>query len=371
MDYLANYSRLKLGLCYDNILFVLTFNIYFLNVCTLLKHFTGGNVCYFFVGVDTMEKGALLSMMSLAVSDLLFCVVTVSGMNMPSTKMIYYEKNFTLYYRMYANCMQNILIKTSTWCTVILATGRYFVVCHPITARKYLKCKHTLAALLTSLTVWICLHIPLFLSWRVETLKCVRKEIHLLVSGIYQDSPTLKMTCTYTWFLVGFVIPVCILGYCNFRLIYSLQLSKQLRSNLSSREKGSHRNMQESIGRNRTGKTSGSASQRRLTYTLIAIVILFFVCFFPSEGIKFYADIQKPEYKGFFRFSVDICNLLQAINFSGNFVLYCIVNAYFRRTLRQWAILLAVGCKKEKIETDFALMDRPLQSKTSLTTTAL
>ena len=45
-----------------------------------------------------MEKGALLSMMSLAVSDLLFCLVTVCGMNVPSMKMIYYEKNFSLYY---------------------------------------------------------------------------------------------------------------------------------------------------------------------------------------------------------------------------------------------------------------------------------
>ena len=315
-----------------------------------------------------MEKGALLSMMSLAVSDLLFCLVTVSGMSVPSTKMIYYEKNFSLYYTMYANCLQNILIKISTWCTVILAIGRYFVVCHPIKARNYLRCKHTLAALLTSLTLWICLHIPLLFAWRVETLKCARKEIHFLVSGIYQDSHLLKMTCTYTWFLAGFAIPVCVLGYCNIRLIYSLQLSKQLRSNLSSRQKASDGNLQESMGRNQTGKTSGSASQRRLTYTLMAIVILFFVCFFPSEGIRFYADLQKPEYKGFFRFSVDICNLLQAINFSGNFVLYCIVNAYFRRTLRQWAALLSIGCAKEKIEKDFALIHRPLQSKTSLTT---
>ena len=314
-----------------------------------------------------MEKGALLSMMSLAVSDLLFCLVTVCGMNVPSTKMIYYEKSFSLYYTMYANCLQNILIKTSTWCTVILATGRYFVVCHPITARNYLRCKHTLAALLTSLIVWICLHIPLLFAWRVETLICGRKEIYVLFSGIYQDSRLLKMACTYIWFLAGFVIPVCVLGYCNIKLIYSLQRSKQLRSNLSSRDKGSDRNMQESIGRNRAGKIGGSASQRRLTYTLIAIVILFFVCFFPSEGIRFYADLQKPEYKGF-RFSVDICNLLQAINFSGNFVLYCIVNAYFRRTLRQWAALLSVGCKNE---TNFALIDRSLQSKTSFTTTAL
>ena len=318
---------------------------------------TSYNHPIFIAGVDSMERGALLSMMSLAISDLLFCLVTVCGANLHHTKMIYYSKSFAFYFIMYSNCIQNILIKTSTWCTVILAVGRYFVVCHPITARNYLRCKHTIVALILSVIIWICLHIPLLYVYDTKRVKCPRKVIYILNSGLYENSHLLKMTCTYTWFLVGFVIPVCVLGYCNIRLIYSLRISKQLRSQMSVQRTVSDRNAKDSI--KRRGGTDGSTSQRRLTSTLFAIIILFFVCFFPSEVITFYEKLQKPQYTVFYRLLMEICNLLQAISFSGNFVLYCIVNGYFRRTLKRWARTLSLsGCTKPKSNTQFLLMDR-------------
>ena len=328
-----------------------------------------------------MERGALLSMMSLASSDLLFCLVTLSGSNLPATKLIYEEKDFSFYYTLYANCVQNILIKTSTWFTVILAIGRYFVVCHPITARNYLRCKHTLAALLLGMALWICAHIPLLYQWHVKHIHCPRKSMYMLSAGVYENNHKLKLACTYSWFAIGFVKPVCILGYCNIRLIYSLRVSNRLRSGLTAHSgDGSSTSSTSSCRRplrssstmgKPSGNPTGNTSQRRLTSTLIAIVILFFVCFFPSEVIQFYADLKKPQYKGWFRFMLDFCSLLQAINFSGNFVLYCVVNAYFRSTLQQWLQCLSLGCGKPLSGSQLLpLRDRisRKQSKMSLTT---
>ncbi len=300
-----------------------------------------------------MERGALLSIMSLAASDLLFCVVTLCGSRLPSTKMIYETKDFTFYYTLYSNCLLNILVKVSTWFTVILAAGRYFVVCHPIKARKYLECKHTVVALLFSVLVWICLHIPLLLLWSVNDVNCPEDQtIYILTSGVFNNNPVLKRACSVSWFVVGFAVPVCILAFCNNRLICSLRVSKRLRAGLSADRKSSSLLSPECTHRQgHFGSTN--TGQRRLTYTLTAIVILFFVCLFPSEVVFFYTEVAKPKFTETLLLLLEICNLLQAINFSSNFVLYCVVNGYFRRSLKQ---LCCSCCRRPTFSTHLPLI---------------
>ena len=98
-------------------------------------------------------------------------------------------------------------------------------------------------------------------------------------------------------------------------------------------------------------------NQKRITYTLLAIVLLFFVCAFPSEVVQFYTEVNRPEYKGVFRFMLNFVNLLQAINFSANFVLYCLVNSYFRKALKQMFLILCRKCFRYKLDdyTDSSL----------------
>ena len=302
-----------------------------------------------------MEKGALLGLIALSCSDLLFCLVTVSGTHLPGTKMIYDQRNFSFYYTLYSTCVQNILIKTSSWFTVILSAGRYFAVCHPFKARKYLKYKHTLMAVVTTTVTWILFHVPsLGYTWKVHTVDCTNKPVYVLVSGQFSDNRNFRTTFIYIWFIVGFVIPVIILGYCNIQLIISLQLSKRLES-LGNRHRGSIQQMHPFGGKSDDNKRSRSNSrgasdaaqqlkakltktrstnQRKITYTLIAIVTCFFAFTLPSEIVQFYFEIKRPRYKGVFRIVMNAVNLMQVVNFSNNFVLYCAVNAYFRKTIR-------------------------------------
>ena len=303
-----------------------------------------------------MEKGALLGMMALACSDLLFCLITICGTNLPAAKMIYHEKDFVFYYTLYSNCLQNILIKTSAWFTVILSVGRHFVVCHPITARKYLKCKHTIVAIIICRVAWILLHIPLAYTWKTYDIDCTVKHIYVVTSGPFANNFDFRVTFIHTWFALGFVVPVVILGYCNTKLIHSLQVSKRLAA-LGNRHRGSiHRKHNCNVVANKKGlkavirspsdvvgepvavntkpKDNRDTNQRRITYTLIAIVICFFVFILPSEIVQFYAEVKRPDYSRVFRVVLNLVNLMQVVNFSCNFVLYCAVNAYFRKTIK-------------------------------------
>ena len=299
-----------------------------------------------------MEKGALLGLMALSCSDLLFCLVTISGTHLTGTKMIYYQRNFSFYYTLYSNCAQNILIKTSSWFTVILSAGRYFAVCHPFEARKYLKCKHTMVAAVTTTLTWILLHVPsLAYTWKVHTVDCTNERVYVLVSGLFSNNHNFRTIFTCTWFVIGFVVPVIILGYCNTKLIVSLQLSKHLES-LGNRHRGSNQeegpcggkndNKHSLYGSRGAGQRQLKAkitkirsnNQRKITYTLIAIVMCFFAFTLPSEIVQFYFEIKRPQYRGIYRIVMNAVNLMQVVNFSSNFVLYCVVNAYFRKTVR-------------------------------------
>ena len=296
-----------------------------------------------------MEKGALLGMMSLAGSDLLFCVVTISGTYLPDTKMIYTEQDFSYYYTLYGNCIQNTLIKTSTWFTVIMAVCRYFVVTQPIRARQYMRCCHTAIATVLCLIIWVALHVPLAFMWKTFTVSCPKGNIYLLDFGRFKDDKTMMLSFTYLWAILGFFIPVLILGYCNVNLIYSLHVSSQVRlqevESSSVRRVSQKHSLLQSKDSSMSCRHTTDKAQRGITCTLVAIVIMFFVCIFPSEIIHLYEDIQKPDYFSASKYVMVSANLLQAVNFSANFALYCVVNGYFRKTIKLWLLWC---CSKER-----------------------
>ena len=267
-----------------------------------------------------MEKGALVGMMALAASDFLFCLVTISGTYLVP-QYIFNHKGFVYFYTLYGNFLQNTLIKTCTWFTVILAVSRDVVVNNPIRARQYMRCIHTVIALVTCTVIWILLHIPLTYYWKVIVIHCPVGTRYLLVSGTFMTNVDWYSTFTYIWGTLGFMLPIFLLGYYNFKLIYSLRLSQLLRK---QRLEGQR-------------KSLDSNNQKLITVTLISIVFMYFLLVMPSEIVHFYGEIAEPKsYGRTYRILLITSNLLQAVNFSMNFILYCFVNHYFRKVIRLW-----------------------------------
>ena len=277
-----------------------------------------------FSGVDTMEKGALVGMMGLATSDFLFCLITMCGTFQPGAQMIYHSRNFVYYYTLYGNCIHNVLIKTSTWFTVILAVCRHFVVSHPITARQYMRCGHTLIAIGACVCFWVLLNVPLTYLWNPKSINCKEKTIIFLKPGAFQNNEQLKSTFSYLWFITGFAVPVCILAFCNIKLIYYLRKSTHVRG---------HENLRKSHSSH-----TRDVNQRRISLTLVVIISMFFLLVLPSEIMAFYVFIvkRKKTTTDGLQTVLTLCHMFLVLNFAANFGLYCIVNAYFRKTLAAW-----------------------------------
>ena len=265
-----------------------------------------------------MEKCSSIGLISIATVDFIFCMVTLCDSLLLGNNIIYREKNITYFFSVYGNYIQNVLIKVSTWCTVIIAVSRYMIVCYPMKARLFMKPVHTVVAILISLAACSLLHVPLLWIWKVKEVSCHDGNTFILLKfGLFMKHSQMRRTCLIIWFTFGFIIPVAILLYSNIGLIKSLNHSRKLQrtaSGPSNRFRDQH---------------------RRISMTLVGIVVLFFICMCPGEILGFYTDLSSAKTSTYtFAIVLVLCNMLQAINFSGNFALYCVINSYFRRDVK-------------------------------------
>ncbi len=229
-------------------------------------------------GTDNLETGATVGLIALAVSDLTFCLCTLVATFVPGSQMIFKTRNLSYVVVMYWNYAQNVLIKTSTWFTVVLAMSRYFAVCYPMKARQHLRCSHTVWGIVLSALFWISFNLPLLWIFDVEKVDCsavseTLGSYYVLVVGAFHTNLRLKIAMEYSWAVVGFFIPVAILAYCNYRLVLSLRASRSLRCRPDS-------------GR---AKPRAYDPQRRISITLVCIALMFFLLVCPSELLQFYA----------------------------------------------------------------------------------
>ncbi len=125
----------------------------------------------------------------------------------------------------------------------------------------------------------------------------------------------------FLWFkaIFGIFIPCALLIFCNCSMIKALRESRQMR--LQCRVQNIN-----CVIRN----------SNRITFMLIIIVVLFVLLVIPAEVMDFCHEIikQKPSKAEVFMLARSVANLFQVAAFSGNFILYCILNVHFRATIK-------------------------------------
>ena len=272
--------------------------------------------------MDRLEKSAHMGLIALAVSDMMFCLTVFPNGFMPKA-MFFETKEFIMYYKMFCNAFLNIFLMSSTWLTVVMATGRYLAICHPFHARGMIDLKGTRIAIITVFVLSVVFNIPYFFRYQMtygfcvpiysSTCYCYAISVHSLFKN-----PYFKTIYEIIWATIGVFIPLFILFITNICLIRTLQKSSRMR-----RLYGRSQNSIE--------------SENRFTPTLISIIVLFFILVCPSEFLKFQTDKTKLNLSQYTAYIIakEITNFLQCVNFAINFVLYCAINVYFRQTFKE------------------------------------
>lgn len=218
--------------------------------------------------------------------------------------------------------------------------------------------------------VWTLLQLPLFWTYEIVPLTCNdeaaaeeegqgQHTYYVLDQGYFAQQETLHKAFTYLWSLLGYVIPVAVLTYCNVHLITALRESRRVR-----------RLYHVHVGR----MASASGPGVTITPTLVAIVCMLIALVSPAELVHFYYYAIEGTSVEEFNVVMVTTNVLVTMNFGLNFVLYCIVNVQFRNALRSVcscrrllfgnkdrkdSIPQEAACGQDQTEVSLALQDSP------------
>ena len=304
--------------------------------------------------MERMEKSVHSGLTALALSDTCFCVMVLPRVMLTEEHLKeYVSLTFELMYTMYSSCLINTFILTSTWLTVAMAMSRYFAICHPMHARSVIGVRSARATIVIIFILACLMNLPRY--WNKSLYRranCDGGTLYASIPGIMLTTSYQTVRYMYTWiyFILGILLPVLTLAVCNVYLIKALNRSALMRSE-HTRE------------RDRTAD-----SKAILTRILIVIVLLYIVLVIPGELLIFFREVVRIKNHSSIK-SLNIviaaANFLQTINFSVNFVLYCVINVKFRRVVKQ--LFLCGTCRGHKQSTHHQLAQ--YQSMTVMTAT--
>lgn len=183
-----------------------------------------------------IERASRAGLIGLAVADLLCSAssltVTYGRGSMGHQRAAFSEDEQTrLLSVVYGPFVQNACVKSNTWLTLVVAVGRYMVICHPLHARYLVSVTATRLAIVAAFIVAVLIELPALWTYTVVPLLCPTADgkdtvrYFVLDHGQLVVDSRLKMTFDVVSISLGFIVPVGVLVFCNSRLISSLRQS--------------------------------------------------------------------------------------------------------------------------------------------------
>ena len=271
--------------------------------------------------LDDIEKSATTGLVALAISDLLFCMVgfpepfLMYGVDGQSDSLL---EVIALYYKGYKQAFMNIFLLSSTWLIVVISIERYVAVVYPLKARFLVRVKRTILIDVMVYVISGVFNIPAFLKYKVvrNQALCANESVTyiLLFTDMYISYPFIRQFYRILWTVFGTVVPLALLVICNVRLLVEVYRSRR-----------------------RYAAEQRKYSTSKITFILIAVILLYLLLVCPSMLLTFFGEIVTSGNEiSFFRYRIAITgtNLAQALNFAMNFLLYCVISKPFRESLR-------------------------------------
>ena len=289
-----------------------------------------GNVLNFVVLPRKMKRNmtregvsATIGLLALAIADLCFCVSAFPSMYLPQSNQ-YEARGFLLSYRCYSAAVINIFIMTSTWLTIVMATDRYKAICSPFKASRHTSYQQTMVGIALTFLLSAMFNMPVF--WRYRVVETTLRDNVTLQYSLYQRNlinTTVDHIYRALWAILGNILPFVLLLTYHRKLATAIVRSTEFGSTTSHNERVNRRRQKDS---------------NRITATLRAIVFMFLILVAPSEIAKVLVALfgGQDVLSNHIYLTIElVTNVTQTVNFSANFILYCIVNKSFRDTARE------------------------------------
>ena len=280
---------------------------------------------------SSAESGLNVSLLALAASDLLCCVVMLPHGVMSENAAIFTQRSFHMIYRQYSAAFINTFMLSSTWLTVTMATSRYLAICHPYRARCVVTLPATKGSVAFVFIMSAALNGPRLFEHAVQVMTCFdgRFLYFLTTSGKFGEGNSdglLYNIYTWVYFVTGVASPLTILAFCNVGLMIALLRSIKVRRQY--RVPAAH-----------------VEANYRIMSILVAIVVMHIILVPPAELLRFVRQQALMDHIAQARaliIATEITNVMQALNFAFNFVLYCALNLRFRLVFRRFFVKICI-----------------------------
>ena len=190
-----------------------------------------------------IERASRAGLVGLAVADLLcsasaLAVTYARGDHDTARPMAAYSQHqpLQLVSIVYGPFVQNACVRSNGWLTVVVAVGRYFVICRPLHARYLVSVTATRLAVSAAFIVAALIELPSLWTFSVVPLVCPTADDKATVRYFVLDhgqlivNSRLKMAFDVLSISLGFIVPVGVLIFCNCCLVSSLRQSYLSRS---------------------------------------------------------------------------------------------------------------------------------------------
>ena len=272
--------------------------------------------------LDGIGRSVNNGLMALAISDFLFCCVVlphaflpiddVTGDEPDDVTLVSVEKRAAMLYRIYGIALIGVLQMSSIWLVVLMSLARYSGVTDPLHSRNRLWARHTVKLIVAIFICALIVTSPLFMHRHVASCRwegsVLLYEEHLFKSERSVD--VIIVYITWVWPVLASFVPILILFVFNVLLIVELRRASKHHHSI-------------------TRTHSNNEQKRTVTLTLVCIIIMALVLVAPAEILRY---INPFSWGGAGARVAQVANLLQALNFSLNFILYVCVNSTFRQT---------------------------------------
>ena len=112
----------------------------------------------------------------------------------------------------------------------------------------------------------------------MQDINILNTTYYYLDVGEFATNKVMEDCFTYLWAILGYLLPMIILIYCNGNLIHALRQSQRMRREASVRNDSNYRD-----------------TSTRITLTLIVLILMFMLLVSPSEIIHFLSHTIPSE----------------------------------------------------------------------------
>ena len=266
-------------------------------------------------GVRTAPVATFL-LRCLALTDNFFLMVWFTNISVRDLfRFVGYNSLAWRYVRLYSYPTLYIAQCATIWLTLVIGAARYIGVCKPYIARRICSLKNMKMTVMILYLLVICYNIPRFFEANIQP---VNGTMWIVDTWLGKNGHYQLIYGHVFYYILTLILPVVLLSVLNIRLTVAYRAVSERRRQMRGM---AFRTQQDDAN---------------ITLVMIVVVAVFVLCQLPARLVQIIWSYRYTTCHTTRFYVMEISTLLEVLNSSVNFIIYCFLRPQFRNCLRNY-----------------------------------